>query len=260
MNADKSRIKQRFAQALASYEAAAQVQAVVADTLLDELATCQPGLAPGRVLEIGCASGVLTEKIVARYPRLVELLACDLVEDCAACLNTRSANWPLKPGFLAGDIEELALPGCFDLILSSSTLQWVHDLPALAAKLADHLEPGGLLAVALYGPDNFLEIRTLTGRGLPYLSLAELRALMARHFQILATREDREPLYFANPLDLLRHLRNTGVNALTPPGWTRGKLSRFCAEYQSNFGSAKGVRLTYHPLYLVARKAGQETL
>lgn len=258
MNADKSRIKQRFAHALASYEAAAQVQAVVADALLDELAACQPGLTPRRVLEIGCASGVLTERIVARYPRLVELLACDLVEDCAACLASRSANWPLKPGFLAGDIEELALPGCFDLILSSSTLQWVHDLPALTAKLADHLEPGGLLAVSLYGPDNFLEIRALTGSGLSYPSLAELRALMARHFQILAIREDREELQFASPLDLLRHLRDTGVNALAPLGWTRGKLARFCVEYQSLFGSAEGVRLTYHPLYLVARKAGQE--
>ena len=258
MNADKSLIQRRFTHALSSYEAAARMQAEVAEALLAGLAATLPRLKPDTALEISCATGILTEKILARWPGLARLVVCDLVPGFAACIAAKSPKWPLVPAFLSGDIEELPIPGQFDCILSSSTLQWVHDFPALAAKLGRHLNPGGILAIALYGPDNFYEIRELTGSGLSYLSLAELQDILARHFQILLAREQRSRLHFASPLDLLRHLRDTGVNALcSPAGWTKGRLARFAEAYQAHFAENGGVRLTAHPLYLVAQKNGQ---
>ena len=259
MNADKSLISRRFAHALSTYEEEAQVQAQVGDTLLAYLAETLPRVNPRNALEIGCCTGILTEKIVARLSSLVQLTVCDLVAASQSCIDTRSRAWRQYVSFLAGDIEKVELPQSYDLILSSSTLHWVHDFPALSAKLARHLNPGGAMAIALYGPDNFKEIREITGSGLPYLSLEELQHILSQHFHLLLARQDHHELWFADPLALLHHLRDTGVNALNPAGWTKGRLAAFATAYREHFSGEQGVRLTYHPLYfIVSKKEGEE--
>ena len=90
MNADKSLIQRRFTHALSSYEAAARMQAEVAEALLAGLAATLPRLKPDTALEIGCATGILTEKIVARWPGLARLVVCDLVPGFAACIAAKS--------------------------------------------------------------------------------------------------------------------------------------------------------------------------
>lgn len=254
MNADKSLISRRFAHALSTYEDQAQVQAQVGDTLLAYLTETFPGAMPRSALEIGCCTGMLTEKIVTRLPSLTQLTVCDLVAAFQNCIDTRSRAWRQHVDFLAGDIEKVELPQSYDLILSSSTLHWVYDFPTLSAKLNHHLNNGGALAIALYGPDNFTEIRQITGSGLPYLSLEELQHILSQHFQLLLALEEYQELWFADPIAVMHHLRDTGVNALNPAGWTKGRLAAFVANYNERFSGEKGVRLTYHPLYLIASK------
>ena len=252
---DKELLRRRFARALPTYEAEARVQALAADRLLALLAATLPGFAPKTALEIGCAGGLLTEKLAARLPSLETIAANDLVAEYGVVLAERLRGLRQTVVFLPGDIESLPLSGRHDLIVSSSALQWVRDLPALAAKLARHLAPEGALAVALYGPENFLEIRALTGQGLDYRTPAELADALSPHFRALACREERETLHFPDAQTVLRHLRATGVNALpggTAGGWTKGRLARFAAEYRERFGDAEGLRLTYHPLYCIA--------
>ncbi|NLZ17066.1 MAG: malonyl-ACP O-methyltransferase BioC [Desulfobulbaceae bacterium] len=255
MIADKSLISRRFANALATYEDKARVQAQVADTLLAYLFEAVPGINPQSAFEIGCCTGMLTEKLVGCLPSLERLTVCDLVAAFQSCIDARSQAWQQYVTFLAGDIEKVELPHNYDLILSSSTLHWVHDFPALSAKLAKHLNPGGTLAIGLYGPDNFTEILEITGSGLPYHSLEELQHILSQHFRLHLARESREELWFADPLAILHHLRDTGVNALSPAGWTKGRLAKFAASYQERFSGEQGVRLTYHPLYFIATKA-----
>lgn len=253
--ADKELVRRRFARALATYEAEARVQADVAARLLTLLAETLPDFAPKSALEIGCAGGLLTDLLARRLPALETIAANDLAPEYGAVLAARSRDWRPTLTFLPGDIETLPLAGLFDLIASSSALQWVHDLPGLAAKLARHLRPGGALAIALYGPDNCRELRELTGAGLDYPSPAELEAALSPHFRVPLLREERRIRRFPDGPAVLRHLKATGVNALSPAEtgrWTRGRLARFAAEYRERFGDAEGVRLTYHPLYCVA--------
>lgn len=250
---DKELLRRRFARALPTYEAEARVQALVADRLLALLAETLPAFAPETALEIGCAGGLLTERLAARLPSLKTIAANDLVAEYGAVLAEKSRNWRPEVAFLPGDIETLPLSGRYALIASSSALQWAHDLPALAAKLSRRLSPGGALAISLYGPDNFLEIRELTGNGLAYRTPAELADALSPHFRVLACREERQTLLFPDAQAVLHHLRATGVNALTAGGgWSKGRLARFADAYRERFGGPEGVGLTYHPVYCVA--------
>lgn len=253
MFADKKLIRLRFEQAAATYEEQAAVQQQVADHLLDLLFRSAPGLAPLRLLEIGCCTGLLTQKLLSRLSGVAHLTLSDLVAAFERCVLQKVGNQADQITFLAGDIEGAELAGPYDLIISSSTLHWVHDLHSLVEKLQKHCAPEGILAVSLYGQDNLHEIRAITGLGLPYRSLEELQELLATRFEILHAEQSHETLWYAEPMAVLQHLRATGVNAVGQKTWSRQQIRAFAAEYVGRFATSRGVSLTYHPLYIIAR-------
>ena len=111
------------------------------------------------------------------------------------------------------------------------------------------------MAFSLYGPDNLREIRELTGITLLCPALPELEAMLrASRLTLLHSSEERTQLHFASPQEVLRHLRQTGVNALSRSPWSRARLEQFCADYCRRFSAGSGVALTYHPMYCVAGK------
>ncbi len=250
---DKQLVAQQFRRAAASYDSQAMIQHRVADRLLDLLAEygVEGGREPVRVLETGCCTGLLTRKLVDRYPGIRKLVLNDLMDDFSRRLQ--QAALPEEVNFLAGDIESIPLPGRFDLIISSSTFHWLHDLDGLFKKLAGALAPGGCLLFSMYGPDNLREIRQLTGTGLDYFSLNAVRELVERYMTVVHSSEQQQVLEFADPQEVLSHLRQTGVNALSRRPWTRGQLHRFCGEYRQQFPVGDKVCLTYHPLYIVGQ-------
>lgn len=227
------------------------IQIRVANQLLQLLAEhCTTPI--NRVLEIGCCTGLLTRRLADEYPDIIEIVLNDLVAGFA----DRAGDVPgiAQVSFLAGDIETIALPGSFDLIISSSTFHWIHDLDNMLAKLATHLKPGAPLAFSMYGPGNLEEIREITGIGLPYSSLQQVAEMVSRHFTLDHCSESLECFWFENPGKVLDHLRQTGVNALGDGPWTPRRLQRFNEEYLQRFSEPQGVHLSYHPLYLLAHR------
>ncbi|GBE53736.1 malonyl-[acyl-carrier protein] O-methyltransferase [bacterium BMS3Bbin14] len=253
MRPDKQTIRQRFTRAAATYDRQAVIQQRVADRLLALLAEFS-GPPPRRALEIGCCTGLLTSRLVRQYGNIETLYVNDLVSRFEPRIAAAIPAGRTNLVFLAGDIETLDLPPALDLVISSSTFHWLEDLPALLNRLKDRMAPGSRLAFSLYGRDNLRQVREITGIGLDYYRLSELRELVGRHFSVLACEEERHTFTFADPLALLHHLRDTGVNSLAPGPWGRKRLHSFDREYRHRYGDQEGVALTYHPLYCLARK------
>lgn len=157
--------------------------------------------------------------------------------------------------FVPGDAEAIDFPGETDLITSCSTLQWFNDPGAFFTRCHQALVADGLLAFSTFGATNMHEIRQLTGHGLDYLSVEELQALLSPGFDILHAEEEVISLPFPTPQAVLKHLKQTGVTGTEKRIWTRSRLQSFCKEYTTRFSDAAGnVSLTYHPIYIIARK------
>jgi malonyl-ACP O-methyltransferase BioC len=251
MSINKELIQQRFSRAAATYDREAAVQHRVADRLTTLLGQ-HIGLPPKRILEIGCCTGLLTRKLTTLYQGAT-LFANDLVPEFKTPVTEKTAA-ARGIVFLEGDIETLALPRDIDLVISSSTFHWLTDFPALVRRLSERITPEGTLAFSMYSAENLLELREITGVGLRYSSLRAIRECVAEHFHVLAGEEEHITYRFKTPLDLLQHLRRTGVNSLDTSAWNRSRLQSFSREYQARFGDGNHVRLTYHPVYLIARK------
>jgi len=253
MQLDKKIIKERFGKSLSTYDQQSVVQDRVAKRLLDLLAKggCP---APRRVLEIGCCTGLLTRRIIERYPDIVELWCNDLVKEAEKPLREKMSSFTGKMEFIAGDVEKATLPSALDLVISSSTFHWIVDLKTFFTKMNRCVRPGGHLAFAMYGPDNLYEIKEISGVGLAYPDPITLFRLSSGHFQVISYLTHRECLHFTDVRDLLNHLRQTGVNALDKTVWSPGKLNSFINEYRSRFKDEQGVRVTYHPIYFLLRR------
>ncbi|OQX15819.1 MAG: malonyl-[acyl-carrier protein] O-methyltransferase BioC [Desulfobulbaceae bacterium A2] len=256
---DRQRLRQSFRRARAAYDTEARIQDETAARLLALLERARPNFAPRLALEAGCGTGLLSARLLTRYgPSLTCLWANDLLAEHQENLDRLPNPHRVPIHFLAGDIEQIALPAGLDLVISSSALHWAGDLPRLTSRLANTLQPDGILALALYGPDNLRELRELCGHGLDYPSLEDMRTLLAPWGTLLICQEQQQCLWFDSPLAVLRHLRRTGANALTRRGWTRGDLARFITDYQARFGGERGVPLSYHPLLLILHRSAEQ--
>ncbi len=254
--ADKSRVQHSFFKSMFSYNQHAEVQARMAEELLESLRRVHPA-GFSRVLEIGCGSGLLTERLLKRFSTTA-FYANDLVEECGPAVeDIFRQNSSGHFTFLGGDIEAIAdLPGELDVVVSNATFQWLHDFDGCVARLKEHLKPAGLLAFSTFGPENCREIRELTGNSLPYRPYADVLASLQAHFEVLWSSEEFIPLHFASPMDVLRHTRLTGVNGVSSQKpWTKADLAHFERTYRERFEKFGRVPLTYHPLLFIVRKS-----
>lgn len=249
---DKSLVFSRFARAVDDYENSAVVQRNMAHQLAVMAA---PYLqADTRWFEFGSGCGMLTRELL-KFRAATEIITNDLVgENECQLRNIAEKMQPIQFDFVRGDVEVIDIPLSCGMIWSNAAMQWMNDVPALLRKIAMSLIDHGVVAFSTFGLDNFKEIRSITGIGLDYSSTAKLQEMMAESFETVIFNEWTEVLWFNDPIDVLNHIRLTGVGGIKVNRWGKGDLKRFCDDYQQFYVAGKGYSLTYHPVLVVAIK------
>ena len=246
MNA-AARVQRSFRRGFATYDDSALVQKAIARGLTRRLLRHAADTRLAHVFEAGYGTGQLTRLLLQRLP--IETLH---LNDLAA------APLPFAPqaDYRPGDIETLPLPEGLDLAISASMIQWIADPQKLIKRLCEAVRPGGWLALSGFGPDHFPELQALGSQAAaPSLLSAEALAdLLPLGWTVHEAGSRARALCFATPREVLRHLRDTGVNGRASRPWTRRDLDAFCRDYDARFGKAGRVPLTYQPVWLIARK------
>ena len=251
MEINKEEVGQRFKRSMLSYDANARVQKLVVERL-ETMITSVAGVRDGKILEIGCGTGLLTRRLKRDFPE-AGLYLNDLVRDL--CYHAADGNSVPGECCFPGDVEKIAFPSCFDLIVSASTFQWFTTPGETFRKLAGCLKTGGLMVYSTFGKHNLREIRLTTGGGLDYRCKEEMSELLSPCFEVEEVAEELHVIEFDSPLEVLQHLKRTGVNVSgNPTIWTKGRVDAFINDYNTRFAVNGKVTLTYHPLYFVCRK------
>lgn len=253
---DKQLIRERFARAIPTYDRQAVVQRTIAGRMVDLLGDCLPPHAHGRVWEIGCGTGLFTRPYISRYaPGEMELNdLCPEMEPVLADVLGGHVS------FAAYDVESRRPAGRFSLIVSCSSLQWLEHPLRFLNRCKAGLTAGGYMAFSLFGEQNFRELKAVSGVSLPYLPLAGwLRVAGVMGYRVVHAHEELLPMTFASPVDVLRHLRHTGVAGIRRSVWTKGQLSDFATAYNNSCSTPDGrVLLTYHPIYIILKNQTNE--
>jgi malonyl-CoA O-methyltransferase len=160
MKIDKQRVRQHFNQHAHEYDRYAIVQQEMAESLLQQLAPLIS--APQqvqRILEIGCGTGILSERLLAQFPN-AQLVALDLCENMIAEASQRLAVNDHRVYWVVDDAEQwLQLQTSrFDIVISNATVQWFNE-PFATMRAAYHLlNQDGVLAFSTFLPGTFHEL------------------------------------------------------------------------------------------------------
>jgi len=254
LSLDKNRIARCFRRSMHSYDRAAVVQQRLVKRLLQML-DIVPDAAFESVLEIGCCTGTLTEKLCVAKP--VQKIYCnDLVPEFEALLQEKlSSSETVQRLPWYGDIEKMPLPAGISLVISGATFQWLDDLSAFAQRLSRELPAGAWLAFSLFTPGTLKEFSAVAGVQLEYAADTELETLFSKDFELLKSQSFTDTLYFPTVRQILSHIRDTGDGGVSEYKWTKNSLQRFETDYADKFSTEKGVPVSYSSsCYLFRRR------
>lgn len=264
----KKTIARHFATA-DDYEQHAKIQQQVCYDLLENITHTQQK----SVLEIGAGTGQMTRLLAANIQSqhwLINELCAERTAILQSILPT--AN------ILIGDAETIQLSAVYNsinpsliehsLIISANAVQWFDNPLNLITQSARYLQAGGQLLFNTFTPDNFLQIKQLTGQGLHYPTSNEWQsALKNAGFEKIVLSTQRIDVAFANPYSVLKHMKLTGVStnqaqssSNKPFLWNKSRLQQFEQEYWQQFSELDKdgqayVNLTYEVLMVSAFKA-----
>jgi len=252
INIDKTTLGKRFGRAAATYSENASTQKIVAQRLSDYLLNFND---LNKVLEVGCGTGFLTGEIIRSHARsqlYINDISEGMVKVTGQMLGQQGfTNW--AP--LVGDAELIPFPEKLDALFSSSAFQWFNDLPIFVDKAWNSLKKGGILAFSTFGPENFKEIRELAGNTLKYYEPRELEKILRTRFNVLHSSSAIMEEYFDSPLEVLSHIRLTGVNALPARQLSISEVKKLVGSYERKYKTLGcKITLTYNPIWILAVK------
>ena len=169
---DKALVKTRFAKSLETYDDNALIQKNMASKLVSFLEKKEFY----SILEVGCATGVLTREIV-QHINFECFSANDIVEKSRDYITTIIDNFE----FISGDIETVSFSQKYDLIISNACLQWCNDLPQTIDKLYGLLNDDGILAFSVFGDENLVEINDLFQIKNKFYPIPELKIYLKKY-------------------------------------------------------------------------------
>ena len=254
----------RFSRSALTYAQGVTLHETVADALLAGLAWPAADEA-GAILEAGCGTGVLTERLRRAYPAAC-LTAIDAAPGMVRQTRARLQGDPALAAVTA-DMRAFAAAKPFDLIASSSALHWMTPLKDTMASLARCVRPGGRLCAALMVEGTLGELHVTRRHLFPDVAPAarladsrEVRAAIAAAGWELEQSFERSffPCY-ASAAEFFRVIHAQGLTGGSISHGrrllTRGELARLTAAYGRAYrDAAGGVYATYRVLFFSARR------
>ncbi|MBL0225662.1 MAG: methyltransferase domain-containing protein [Geobacteraceae bacterium] len=254
------------------YDRHATVQKRVVDRLM-ELAHSHVDSAPATVLDIGCGTGQLLAALGRSFPK-TGLYGLDLAYNMTRCSSDRLGSGAI---LVNGDAEHLPFrDGAFDLVVSTSTLQWVENLDEFFRQCHRVLDPAGLLCIAFFGGRTMQELQecyreavlarreVCAGGYLDRLHRfkeipAVQEALGRSSFSSVLLFSEIEMDYYPDVHNLLRSIKRIGAGASAQEvrpgglGW-RSVLNETSRHYRERYGKDGMIPVTYEVVYLVAQR------
>ena len=207
-----------------------------------------------RVLEIGAGGGLLTAECLSRINAGL-YVAMDFSRPMLEPLSRK------KSVFLLGDGQQQPFKeASFDLLVSSSTMQWYGRDPEAFAQNLALLNDKGRFSISLFVAGTFSQmahISSLSGFGSLYpLPEAEqwLKSVPERHFEF-KSRLKEYTRYFPSVPEFLKSHKRTGATYTAKKfGFGQKSYARFCRMYRDIYAQKGMIPVSYRVLYLWGRK------
>ena len=264
MSIDKARLARSFNRSADAYRRHSQLQQGISRRLLSMLRG-HLSASTEDVLDLGCGSG-FSSGMLARHLAGAKITAVDLAANMVFAAHEQLSAQPGMQ-FVCADMENLPFSSaCFDLVFSSSAIQWSDDRRRLVRELQRVLRPRGLLCLSSFGRGTLSELRSSWARVDAYAHVIDFEdpqelseRLGDQGFKVQFLHRQTEFTLHENVTQFLRSLKKAGISncrremrcaGLTTPR----RLTRMKDAYQSRYAFGSGIRASYDVFFILARK------
>jgi len=265
---NKQAVRRSFDRAAAEYDAHSALQQRIACDLIEvcDRLSPRPEHRPRAILDAGAGTGYGVRLLRSRFPRALIVgldFAPQMVRRAARGCDSASH-------FVCADAERPPFgDGVFDLVYSSSLVQWCDEPGGLFGQFRRLMRGGGWLLFSTYGPKTLHELRQSWaaadryGHTLEFPGGADLKKMLrARGFDVKLFTRQLEVVHHRGVGELLQQLKSSGATnrhtaarrGLTTPAALRA-MKQY---YQRRFGVRGLVAASYEILVFAARAAERE--
>ncbi len=244
-----------FNKALKSYDNAAVVQKEIISILVQQIPSNL--YQPSKCFEFGSGTGLLA-KAIEKKINIKEWHINDLSPDF---LKQHPFKEYPNSYFYIGDakfVTPFNKTEYFDLIVSSSTIQWMDKPFDYIINLKKCLAKNGLLLLSTFGERNLFELKTITNKGLYYPSFSDWELFLNKHFSNIQIFEKNITIKFSSIFDIFRHLKATGVTLIpnnSASFLTKASILEAEKKYRQLFAlNDNMLPLTYNAIFIIAYK------
>lgn len=217
-----------FGKNFSTYDENAIIQKKVAENLTNFISKKFNKQKFDKVIELGCGTGIFTREFLKKF----EINEIDLND----CFNTRDYFKEINyKNFICDDMNEAIIKN-YDIVISSSSFQWIEDLEKLIESISKKSEK---LAFSIYIDGNLKEITEHFGVGLKYKKIEDILIILKKYFKNIEYYSEEKTLNFSSPIEALRHLKRTGVTI-------KNRTSIY------DIKSYKNTLLTYNMAYFIS--------
>lgn len=252
----------RFSAAAQTYTMASRLQDRVAARVL---AMAPEAFDPGTVLDAGCGPGRLMRLARRRWPGAA-LVGVDIA---AGMIRKARDNFAGEHGvsIVEGDMAAFCWPTPFDLVLSSSAMQWLRPFGQGVAHVANLCRPGGWLSAGLMLDGTLRELHTARAAVAPQKSAAgrlptpddvEQAIVSLPGFRLCRLETATEVCHEPSADAVLRCVHDIGVTggdvSRGRGPLTRRELEALKTWYDGHFSAKPGVSMTFEVGYILAER------
>jgi malonyl-CoA O-methyltransferase len=193
-------IKNQFSKYATKYNNNNIIQQIISKALVRDITT-----KPKRILELGCGSGQVFKYInwdFEFYKAIDSSLDMCKLHPTSPSLEVCCFNFDDTDFFNSIYNER------YDIILSSSALQWSKDIDKLLQNIKQITKQ---INVVLFTANTFKSIQQLTQKASPILTLDEIKTSFSKHFNCNFEVLNYD-LKFNSKKEMFRYIKNSGVS------------------------------------------------
>lgn len=249
-------ISQRFSKASLAYDTLTHIQHTNATQLAVRFHLDCPQAQT--ILDVGTGTGRVVSLLRPKYDTS-KIYGIDI----ARGMLNQAAQQDRKGCWLEADAELLPfLDDSFDGIVSSSSYQWVRDLPQAFREAVRCLRPQGRMMLAMFGENTFREMFDVFRQGKSEMLLQRLPAVSAVTEALSQSRLQNvhvdvvtEKVMFPDLWTLLRWIKNIGANGLNTHLFLGKTLLQQANEYyRSVYPLDEGIAVTFEVIWVTGEK------
>ncbi|SFZ97369.1 Biotin synthesis protein BioC [hydrothermal vent metagenome] len=182
------------------------VQAKVAKKLVSKL----PNRDYSSILDIGCGSGAIYENLQSSNVTFDSLTVLDSSENMLAVHPDSSVITKVCENFNSENFLDALPKNSYDLILSSSALQWSEDLSFTLGKIATLSKN---VHFAIFTSGTFKTLHKVANITSPIHTAEVIQEEILKHYADANFELHSYTLHFETVLDMFRYIKKSGVSS-----------------------------------------------